>query len=366
MHGKTATHLKNNIEKVMANWQSRALAEVSSAASAETLALRNSLPIYLEHLSQALADNRKMDISSIQLHDEESVRIGKLHGEDRAGTPSYLLTEVIFEYHILREVIFQVLETEKQLIATERDIILDSIEQAVNDAAVKFSDVHSDIRNKFISTLTHDLKNPLTVAKVNAQLILKRSERPNDCIRSAGRIIGSINRVDSMVHNLLDASRIRAGEKLNLKFGPCDLASILRDVVDEFCDVHDRAITLNSVPQLNGNYGGDGFRRAVENLIGNAAKYSLPGPPITIELRKTKEDVILSVHNFGPIIAPADRDLLFQQYRRTKSAEESSNTGWGIGLTLVKGVAEAHGGSVIVESSEKDGTTFGLQFPAVA
>src|SRR6185295_10654121 len=103
-----------------------------------------------------------------------------------------------------------------------RDIIFDSIEQAVNDAAVEFSEVHADIQQRFINTLTHDLKNPIAAAKANADLILRRSQTIEPNVRSARRIIGSLNRLTSMINDLLDANRIRAGEPLQLQFDPGD------------------------------------------------------------------------------------------------------------------------------------------------
>ena len=94
-----------------------------------------------------------MDIKSVLIHDKESIRIGKLRGADRAGHAGYRLTEVIFEYNILREVIFHIMEKEGPFTDLERDIVLDSIEQAVNDAAVTFSEVHEAIQQTFLNTL---------------------------------------------------------------------------------------------------------------------------------------------------------------------------------------------------------------------
>jgi signal transduction histidine kinase len=355
--------LKEKGEFILQLWQERALKEVPSAGTAETLALRDSLPMYLDHLSKALASNRKMDMHSVLVHDNESIRIGRLHGEDRAGTPSYVLTEGIFEYHILREVIFEVLETQGQLSVIHRDIIFSSIEQAVNDAAVKFSEVHADIQQKFVNTLTHDLKTPITAAKMSAQLILKRSDKPDDCIRSASRIIGNLNRLDSMIHDLLDVSRLRAGEPLSLQFVTCDLSSVVRDAIDDLSDTYGGRITLESKGPIEGYFGADGIRRAVENLIGNALKYGAPGTPIGVSVRLDRQGVSISVHNEGLPIPPDEVPLLFQQYRRLKNAHESRQTGWGLGLTLVKGVVDAHDGNIHVESQKDKGTTFILHFP---
>ena len=128
MAGVSSNRLKDKKEEILCLWEERSLQEVAAAGTAASLSLRDSLPLYLDHLSEALATNRKMDTQSIFARDEKATRIGKLHGADRAGNKHYALTEVIFEYHILREVIFQVLENEGPLAEIQRDIILDSLE----------------------------------------------------------------------------------------------------------------------------------------------------------------------------------------------------------------------------------------------
>jgi len=105
------------------------------------------------------------------------------------------------------------------------------------------------------------------------------------------------------------------------------------------------------------------LRRAIENLVGNAVKYGTPDTPITISLRRGKSAVELVVHNEGSPISESDAPLLFQQYRRSKRAQEGTKTGWGLGLTLVKGVVDAHQGKIRVESALGKGTSFILEIP---
>src|ERR1035437_6875472 len=154
MDGKSSNRLIDKKEKILSLWAERCIKEVPSAGTEPAFALRDSLPSFLEHLSEALATNRRLDLKAVFARDEEAKRIGKQHGKDRADNKNYELAEVIFEYHILREVIFQVLETDGQLAAALRDIVLDAIEQAVNDAAVKFTEIHTDIQQGFVNTLT--------------------------------------------------------------------------------------------------------------------------------------------------------------------------------------------------------------------
>jgi len=363
MAGKTSDRLKSKREQIMAAWEKRTLAQVSSAGALSSLALRNSLPMYLDHLSEALAKNRKMDFKSVELHDAKAIRIGRLHGTDRAGSSNYGLTEVILEYHLMREVVFEMLEVEAPLNQTERDIVLDSIEQAVNDAAVRFSEVHADIQEKFVNTLTHDLKTPITSAKMNAQLILKRADTCKVSQKYAGSIVSSLDRLTTMIHDLLDVNRVRAGEELTLQFIHCDLDKIFREVTEEMTLVHGERFQVDSEASIQGLWACDGLRRTLENLLDNAAKYSTPDTPISIFLRKLSTAVELKVHNQGPPISEKDQSLLFEQYRRTKSAEVSAKPGWGIGLALVKGVVDAQKGSIHVTSTEGEGTSFIIQLP---
>ncbi len=363
MSGISSSRLKDKKEKILTLWVERCLQEVASAGTTATLSLRNSLPSYLEHLSECLATNCRMDFKSIFARETEATRVGKKHGAERANSKSYELTEVIFEYHILREVIFQVLENEGPLAPIQRDIILDSLEQAVNDAAVEFSEIHTDVQQKFVNTLTHDLKTPITSAKINADLLLRRTDLPASAVTAAKRICGSLNRLASMIHDLLDASRIRAGEELNLTFADCELDGMVREVLEEMTFAHGDRFIFKSNEVIRGHWGIDGLRRALENLIGNAVKYSTPETPITVFLQREKTGMELSVHNIGKPIAESEIPLLFQRFRRSKSAQEGSTTGWGLGLTLVKGVVDAHHGKVRVESLDGKGTSFILEIP---
>jgi signal transduction histidine kinase len=361
--GTDSLQISQKKETILTLWEERCLKEVVSAEPTASLALRNSIPIYLDHLAEALATNRRIDFKSLIAYDEEGTRIGKLHGADRASNRSYLLSEVIFEYHILREVIFKVLEVDGPLGILQRDIVYDSLEQAVNDAAVEFSDVHSDIQQKFIYTLTHDLKNPLTAAKANADLILKRNDAPEPTLKSAKRIIASLNRLDGMIHDLLDASRIRAGEQLSIQFIECDLGEVIQAVVEEMAVIHGDRFILETSGEEKGTWGCDGLRRACENLIDNAVKYGIPSTPISVSLKHREKGIELVVHNHGAAIPESEIPNLFKEYRRAKSALEGTQPGWGLGLTLVKGVVDAHKGKILVESKEGFGTSFTLEIP---
>ena len=107
------------------------------------------------------------------------------------------------------------------------------------------------------------------------------------------------------------------------------------------------------------------IQRVLENLLSNAIKYGDPKEPITITLalEQNNQNVFFAVQNFGNIISTEDQKSIFTQFRRTKEAQAGNKKGWGIGLTLVKGVAEARGGRVDVTSDLDSGTVFTVRLP---
>ncbi|MBC7540864.1 MAG: HAMP domain-containing histidine kinase [Bacteriovorax sp.] len=219
-----------------------------------------------------------------------------------------------------------------------------------------------DQREVFVTTLTHDLRNSLGSVKMNAGMIYK-TNNPETCKLMSKKIIGSIERVDHMIENLLDANRIKAGEKLPLKFEEIDLQEMLKSVIEDLTDLPEDRIELKGNQKIYGYWSRDGIRRAIDNLISNALKYGATNHPILVSLSQTNQNVQIAIHNEGPPIAAEDIANLFQMHQRTKSALASGVRGWGIGLTLVRGMVEAHGGSVQVESSKELGTTFTMVLP---
>jgi signal transduction histidine kinase len=219
-------------------------------------------------------------------------------------------------------------------------------------------------REQYVSLITHDLRGPLTAASVGAQRLSRENDSPH-VHALAGGVLQSLKRMDTMVRDLLDAQRIRSGHGLPLKLAECDLAVIAREVVDELSSAKDSpGFVLRAEPPLKGIWSAAELRRALWNLASNARKYGAAHAPIVITVeRKDETQVELSVHNEGTPIPLEDQERLFAPYERTPAATRSQVRGWGLGLTLVRGCAEAHGGSVRVESAEGRGTTFTLELP---
>lgn len=361
MSNRASECLDRNKSKIMDLWVERALKEVPAAHQQEDLALRNSLPTYLEQLVDALSTTIERT-EARRLYDEaESSRIGRKHGMERAGSYNYSMDQVIFEYHIMRQVICDVLESEAPLTLTEREVIVCSVEQAVNDAATQYSNTLREIQEQLTQTLAHDFRNPLAVAKLNLQLIMRKPDDLENTINKASKASVSLDRLDRMIQDLLDASRMKAGNKLALEFNHCDLNWIVKEVAGDLNAAHDNKIIIKSAGACLGNWNENGLRRVVENLGTNAIKYGKTNTPVTLSLTQTADSATLSVHNEGEPIPKEEISLLFQQFRRSRRTEEK--IGWGLGLTVVKGMTDAHKGEIEVISEREKGTTFIIKLP---
>lgn len=218
------------------------------------------------------------------------------------------------------------------------------------------------VRERFVAVLAHDLRGPLTAARLTAEQLVRHPERLDTRRELVGRILHNIDRTDQMVRDLLDANRIQAGQRLPLQIDVCDLNVIAADVIKELEQGHGKRFVLDSEPEVTGLWSAENLRRAIWNLAMNAAKYGAPAEPITIRIGQTALHVKVSVHNLGPVLSETQQQDLLTPYYRTAEAESSNATGWGLGLTLVQGCAEAHGGKLDI-TSDTTGTTFTLTLP---
>jgi len=243
------------------------------------------------------------------------------------------------------------------------DSIAELIKRHASEATVEDLEDLLARQEKFLSAVSHDLRSPLTIAKMCADMIGSQSENPQTCRALALRISKAIMRADRMIKDLLDANRLQAGLGLPLRIAPTDLQQLLQVTVDEIAMVYPGRCTFENGETLQGFWDPHAIRRALENLIFNAIKYGDPQAPASVFVTTLGSRIRIVVHNFGEPIPAIELNELFSWHSRTSSAEQSGISGWGLGLMLVKGIAEGHGGSVTVESSQVQGTKFTIELP---
>jgi signal transduction histidine kinase len=357
----TSSRLLARQDRIMREWQARAEVEVSAALQQSSLALRDSLPEYLTQLADALSQKIDRTKARKKYDRSESKRVGRKHGRERAEMQSYTIEQLIFEYHILRQVIFDVMEEEAPLSNLEREIVICSVEQAVNDAASQFSATLRSMQDLLTNTLAHDMRGPLTAAKVSAQLIMRQPGNVELCGRTAKRIAKSMDRLDSMIHDLIDYNYLKAG--IDLDLAECDLDLLAREVLEEATLTHGPRFLLRSAGSCEGTWEEKSLRRALENLVTNAVKYGEIQSLVTVSVVEEQEFAQLVVHNEGNPISRESQAMLFAPFNRGEV--KPKQVGWGLGLAVVASAMEAHGGTVSVQSEQKTGTSFTLRLPKV-
>jgi NO-binding membrane sensor protein with MHYT domain/nitrogen-specific signal transduction histidine kinase len=233
-----------------------------------------------------------------------------------------------------------------------------------SETAMSDLQMERDLRDRFMSALAHDLRTPLTAVMMSTQLADRNSANPELVRRHAGRATEGLMRMDGMIQDLLDAHRISAGQPIPLAPEPCNVGELLNEIVEDMTTVYGKRFTLRCPKPLEATWDVKSMRRAVENLCNNAVKHGSPNGEVTISAHGAPDgsSISLEVHNFGEPIEEEDLKHLFGLFQRGRGKHLSR--GWGLGLTIVKGIAEAHGGRVQVRSSRYDGTTFTLSAPA--
>ncbi len=214
----------------------------------------------------------------------------------------------------------------------------------------------------FIDVLAHDLRGPLTTARMAARMLRDEVTAGSGPLDKLDR---SLHRIERMATDLLDAHRVAAGDALPLHVALAAVGGIVDDAVDELESRLRTRVVVRGDGQMRGLFDPDLVRRAVWNLVVNALKYGAADAPVKVDILTDARGFVVSVHNDGLPIPPAEQALLFKPFARVRAHGGSTKdgpVGWGLGLSLVAGCAATHGGSVSVDSGAA-GTTFRLTIP---
>jgi len=224
-------------------------------------------------------------------------------------------------------------------------------------------------REMFLSIASHELKTPLTSMRLQTE-IRQRALAKGDLSRFTpialeklfAEEIKQIDRLNRLVEDMLDISRLRTG-KLTLQFLTFDLCGVVSDVVSrlnpQFEAAHCKVMVQGQCPVI-GRWDRYRLEQVVTNLLTNAIKYA-PAQPIEIAIKTQNNDAVLSVKDHGLGIAMIDQKRIFDQFERAASANEAS--GLGLGLFITKQIVEIHRGTISLQSERGRGSTFTIRLP---
>jgi signal transduction histidine kinase len=343
----------------LSEWEKRVRASVRQADALSRPILINTLPTLYDNIAESLTPNYPRSNAV------DTTTIATEHGGERARLTNYDLQSVIREYQLLKSTLLDVLKQNGIQLRDDELLVIDtSFDTAIREAVTAFALALTALREKFVASLAHDLRNPLAAANMAADLIARTtdSSRTRDL---ADRIIRNHGRMDQMIQDLLDTMVFQSGKRLRLDLSNFDILDVAKEVCEEFTSIYQPRFQIAG-GSVKGWWGRDPMKRALENLVSNAVKYGAPDKKIRIKIDEMHERLLLSVHNEGNPIPPEELEDIFQFFQRALAARESKKQGWGIGLSYVREVAESHGGSIGVDSADERGTTFLIDIPVDA
>lgn len=377
-----ADFIHENTEEIVSEWESFAQTLKPTANGLMALALR-------DHIRPILA----FIVSDIQSPQTRLEQIQKSQGgKEKESAPTaaethaalrladgFDIDQMVSEYRALRASVIKLWGTGNTRMNHEDIIDLtrfnESIDQELEESISHYTKKVSYSKDLFIGVLSHDLRSPLNVISMSAQLMLnigalnKQQALNERQTMLATQIFESTARITTIVNDLLDVTRARFGYGLPLLRSSFDMGVVGQQLVDEMRAAYPiRIITLEVSGDLKGKWDKARIGQVFSNLIGNAIQYGFKDSPIEVVVKGTAEEVILSVHNEGLPIPPEKIGTIFDSLTRAVIDGED-NTGevnLGLGLYITQEIITSHGGIIDVTSTDEDGTTFTARLPRSA
>jgi signal transduction histidine kinase len=220
-----------------------------------------------------------------------------------------------------------------------------------------------DLRDHVMGVLSHDLRNPLGVIKVSTSVLLKRADLPEAEAPVLTRISWNAERIERMIHDLLDYTRAR-GTGIPVSPQPANLFDLCKQIIDSMEQLHpNRRFKLEVDGDTQGEWDRERVLQVVSNLLSNAVKFSNEGTPITVTLKGIDDRVELAVHNEGAPIPAEKLGHVFEPFMRGANSAAAREQGLGLGLFIVDQIVRSHHGTVEVCSDAEHGTTFSVRWP---
>jgi signal transduction histidine kinase len=224
------------------------------------------------------------------------------------------------------------------------------------------------MKDEFVATVSHELRTPLTSIVGYVELLLDPLDGEVDPVQSEYLKVVARNarRLERLVGDLLFLAQVEAG-RLELAVGPVDLCALARTAIDGARPMaDDKGVRLELDCAECGDVEADAVRieQLLDNLVSNAVKFTQGGGRVEVCIRTAGDDVLLQVSDTGIGIPELELGRLFQRFFRASSATSREIQGTGLGLAIAKTIAEAHDGTIGVESEAGVGTTFTVRLPA--
>ena len=217
-------------------------------------------------------------------------------------------------------------------------------------------------REQYVGLISHDLRTPVSTIGLAAGVLKQLAEGAGfaQAERPLEMILRNTRRISEMIEDLLETTRLESGQ-VQLHMAAFDLSALAGNVADQLAAVASRAITFEADGPAPVTADAGRIERVLENLIGNAFRYSPPDSPVTVRLAVSEKEAAVTVVDRGTGIAAEELPKLFQRFYRVTG--NTAPKGLGLGLYISRLILERHGGRVWAESEPGSGSTFGFALP---
>jgi signal transduction histidine kinase len=224
----------------------------------------------------------------------------------------------------------------------------------------------SRAREEMLGVVAHDLRNPLNVVMMTTQIFADTAPSGEKRDQLLGVILRAAHRMNRLIEDLLEVVRQESG-KMKLNVEEVSAASLLAQTAEMFhAAAAEKGISLSvedTPPDLTVRADSERIMQVLSNLVGNALKFVARGGSVVLKSELRGGEAVFSIADSGPGIAGEDLDKLFEKFWQSRRTD---TRGVGLGLSIARGIVEAHGGRIWVESRIGDGSTFYFSLPATS
>lgn len=217
-----------------------------------------------------------------------------------------------------------------------------------------------EAEKQFTADASHELRTPVSVILGACDYSLKYDETPEECRESVAMIQRQAERMSLLIAELLRMTRLDQGTE-TAHLAPLNLTELVEQICEDFAE-EEIQLRLLLEPSVMANVDAVLFTRLLENLLENAMKYGGKEAPVSVSLRRSEQEILLSVQDYGIGIAPEQQEKIFQRFYQVDQSRNAGG-GTGLGLAMVDKIAHLHGGRMTVDSTLGLGSIFTLHLP---
>jgi len=319
-------------------------------------------PLLKSWFGLSAEENLDLSLALAAIHEEDSERVSAAINEAyREGSDG----QYNIEYRINNPA-----ETTSRMVQARGKVFYgpDGKAASLNGTLRDITEQKKDEQRKddFMDMVSHELKTPLTSLNAYLQVLQRYANLDEDTKQQGvlGKSVRQVRNMNSMINGFLNISRLDSGKMLIDK-SETDLKKLFAELEEEMLStIHTHTVVFEPTQALTLQADREKISQVIQNLVGNAVKYSPMGTMITVAyLQKQEDNVVISIRDEGIEIAEEDHQKIFERYHRVQNPQIGSIAGFGIGLYLCREIVELHKGKIWVESGEGRGTAFLVELP---